>query len=136
MAMVVASFKDSSITPVEAAKWAVDNGYRAEGDGTYRTYMINGAKHYGLNVEAIGNDGVKLVEALKAGKLAIAIMAPGHFTKYGHYLVLRGVTAEGKILVADSGSRSRTEKEWDLKLILNETSRNTASGGPIWVYSP
>ena len=135
LAIVVASLKDRSITPVEVAKWAAANGYRAEGNGSYRTLMTEGAAHYGLKVQAIGNDGNKLVEALKAGKLAIAIMAKGHFTTSGHYIVLRGVTASGKILVADPASVKRSNQEWDLKLILNETSKSGGAGGPLWVYS-
>lgn len=33
--------------------------------------------------------------------MVIAIMAPGHFTTTGHFIVLRGITEEGKVLVAD-----------------------------------
>jgi hypothetical protein len=136
LAIVVASLKDSGITPPDVAKWAADNGYRAEGNGSYHSLMTDGARHYGLTVEAIGNDGNKLVEALKDGKLAIAIMAKGHFTRAGPFIVLRGVTADGKILVADPSSINRSNQEWDLKLILNETRRGAGAGGPLWVFSP
>ena len=136
LAIVVASLKDSSVTPADVAKWSYQNGYRAEGNGSYRTLMTAGGAHYGLTVEGIGNDGNKLVEALKEGKLAIAIMAQGHFTSGGHFIVLRGVTADGKILVADPASVKRSNQEWDLKLILNETSNSGSAGGPIWIFSP
>jgi len=136
LAMVVATFKDSSITPVEVVQFAVDNGYRCEGNGSYHSLIPEGGEHYGLTVEAIGRDAEKLVEALKSGKLVIAIMSAGHFTSGGHFLVLRGVTADGKILVADSGSYARSNQEWDLRIILNEASRNAGSGGPFWVLSP
>jgi len=135
LAMVVASLKDRSVTPVEVAKWAVDNGYRCEGNGSYRTLIPEGGRHYGLTVEAIGRDAEKLVEALKDGKLVIAIMAAGRFTKNGHFIVLRGVTADGKVLVADSGSYNRSNLEWDLRIILNEASRKNGAGGPFWVLS-
>lgn len=136
LAMVVATFLDRDITPVEVAQFAVANGYRVEGSGSRRTLMTNGAIHYGLQVESIGRDAAKLVEALKDGKLIIAIMNAGHFTSRGHFIVLRGVTADGKILVADSASYRRSNQEWDLRIIMGEASRNTGSGGPFWVYAP
>ena len=136
LAMAVATFKDSSVTPVEVAKWSADNGYYVEGSGSRRTLITEGGAHYGLTVEPIGKDAAKLVEALKDGKLVIAIMVKGHFTSSGHFLVLRGVTADGKILVADSGSYSRSNQEWDLKLIVNEAGATGSAGGPFWVISP
>jgi len=135
LAMIVASLRDSSITPVEVARWTVANGFRAEGNGSYRTLMTHGGRHYGLNVEPIGRDARRLVEALQEGKLAIAIMSRGHFTRGGHYIVLRGVTADGQILVADSGSVSRSNRTWPLSIIVNEASRSNAAGGPFWVFS-
>ena len=64
-----------------------------------------------------------MVDALADGKLVVAIMAKGHFTNSGHFIVLRGVTAEGKILVADPASRKRSEQEWDLSIILDEARK-------------
>ena len=135
LAMAAATFIDDSITPVETAKWAADNGYYVEGSGSKRTLITEGGAHYGLTVEPIGNNGKKLVEALKGGKLVIAIMVKGHFTNSGHFLVLRGVTAGGKVLVADSGSYKRSNQEWDLGVILNEAGRTGSAGGPFWVLS-
>ena len=61
-------------------------------------------------------------------------MNPGHFTSYGHFIVLRGVTAEGKILVADPSSNDRSGKEWDLSIIINEARGDAASGSPFWIF--
>ena len=38
-AMLVATLKDKSVTPVEAAKWSLDHGYKAPNQGTY--YSLN-----------------------------------------------------------------------------------------------
>jgi len=62
-------------------------------------------------------------------------MTKGHFTSSGHFIVLRGVTSDGKILVADPASYRRSEKEWDIKIILNEASKLSGSGGPFWIIS-
>lgn len=59
-------------------------------------------------------------------------MSKGHFTTGGHFIVLRGVTAEGKILVADPASHKRSNQEWDLSLIMDETQRGADAGGPFW----
>lgn len=136
LAIVVATFIDSSITPEDVAAWSVENGYRCEGNGSYHSLIPNGGAHYGLKVEGIGRDGRKLAAALEEGKLAIAIMSKGHFTNGGHFIVLRGTTSEGKILVADPASIKRSNQEWALSLIVNEASRNAGSDGPFWVLSP
>lgn len=136
LAIAVASLADSSVTPLDVAKWSMENGYRCEGNGSYHSLIPNGGAHYGLTVTGIGRDSKKLVEALEDGKLVIAIMTAGHFTRSGHFIVLRGVTSEGKILVADPASVSRSNQEWALGIITNEASRRAGSGGPFWVLSP
>ena len=48
------------------------------------------------------------------------------------FLVLRGVQ-DGQILVADPASYRRSEKLWDLSIILNEASKRAGAGGPFWI---
>jgi ABC-type bacteriocin/lantibiotic exporter with double-glycine peptidase domain len=116
------------------SRWAFENGYRAEGNGSFLSLIPNGARHFGLTVEeAARSDAQMIVDALASGKLIIAIMSKGHFTSGGHFIVLRGVTADGKILVADPASKSRSEQEWDLSIILNEARKDTAA--PFWILS-
>jgi len=134
MAIVISTLTGEAHDPVELANWSAANGHRCEGNGSYHSLIPESAKAYGLTVEGAGkNDGQKIVDALSSGKLVVAIMSKGHFTKGGHYIVLRGVTSEGKILVADPGSYSRSGKEWDLSIILNEARNGAAAGGPFWI---
>ena len=77
----------------------------------------------------------QLVEALQDGKLVIALMSKGHFTNGGHFIVLRGITEDGKILVADPASVKRSNQEWELGIVVNEARRGAAAGGPFWVFS-
>ena len=72
------------------------------------------------------------MDALSQGKLVVALMTKGHFTSSGHFIVLRGVR-DGKILVADPSSYTRSQKAWDLSIILNEASRRAGAGGPFWI---
>ena len=137
LAIAVASLINNKVTPYDVAQWSVANGGMCEGSGSYHSLIPNGGRHYGLSVTSIGRDGKKLVEALQEGKLVIAIMSKGHFTNSGHFIVLRGVTEEGKLLVADPASVKRSNKEWDLRIITSEASRKVGSaGGPFWVLSP
>lgn len=62
-------------------------------------------------------------------------MGKGHFTSSGHFIVLRGITEEGKILVADPISIKRSEQEWDLSIILNEARKGADAGGPFWIIA-
>ena len=62
-------------------------------------------------------------------------MGPGHFTRNGHFIVLRGITLTGAILVADPNSVERSLTEWDAQLILDELSYSHQFGGPLWVIS-
>ena len=47
-------------------------------------------------------------------------MGKGHFTNNGHFIVLRGITENGKILVNDPNSREKSNKEWSVSIIVSE----------------
>lgn len=136
MAIVISSLTKSMIDPVQMSKWAYDNGYWCKGSGSYHALIPNAAKSFGLNVEGCSaSEPERIALALTTGKLVVAIMAKGHFTSSGHFMVLRGVTENGKILVADPASNKRSNQEWDLSIILNEASKHASSGGPFWIIS-
>jgi hypothetical protein len=134
LAMAVSSLTARTVDPSEMASWAYQNGYKCEGNGSYHSLIPEGAARFGLTVDYAGaKDGQKIVDALASGKLVIAIMTKGHFMKGGHFIVLREVTSDGKILVADPASQSRSEQEWDLPIILNEAHKNAGASGPFWI---
>jgi hypothetical protein len=62
-------------------------------------------------------------------------MGPGHFTQRGHFILLRGTTLSGEVLVADPNSRERSLTAWDPQLILDELSSHTSDGAPLWALS-
>lgn len=135
LSIVVSSLTDKKVDPVQMSKWSYENGYYCEGAGSYHTLIPNGAKHFGLKIEGCtANEPQRIVDALAQGKLIIAIMAKGHFTSSGHYIVLRGVTSDKKILVADPASKRRRDEKWDLS-ILNEANKGADAGGPFWIIS-
>ena len=136
LAIIVSAMTGTHYDPVYMSNWSVQNGHRCEGNGSYHSVIPEGARAFGLSVEGCGPaDYEKIAAALADGKLVGAIMSRGHFTTSGHFIVLRGITADGKILVADPASRNRSEQEWDFNIILNEARRGAGAGGPFWIVS-
>lgn len=131
MSIVISTLTGEVHDPVELAQWSVANGHRCEGNGSYHSLIPAAAAAYGLSCEK-NLDAQGIVDALSSGKLVVVIMSKGHFTKGGHFIVMRGVTSEGKILVADPASYGRSEQEWDLSIIMDESNKAAGSGGPYW----
>ena len=131
MAIVTSTLTGEAHDPVELAQWSVANGHRCEGNGSYHSLIPAAATAYGLSCEK-NLDAQGIVDALSSGKLVVVIMSKGHFTRGGHFIVLRGVTSEGKILVADPASYGRSGQEWDLSIIMDESNKAAGSGGPYW----
>ncbi|WP_300414986.1 C39 family peptidase [uncultured Oscillibacter sp.] len=133
MSIVVSSLTDDIVDPVEMAEWAYKNGGWCSKSGSYHSLIPNAAKAWGLPVEGCtASEPQRILDALGSGKLVVAIMTKGHFTSGGHFIVLRGVKG-GQILVADPASYKRSEKSWDLSIILNEASKRAGAGGPFWI---
>jgi hypothetical protein len=136
MAIVVSSLTGETVDPVKMAKWSYDNGYWAPGGGSYHALIPGAAKAFGLKSEGCTvKKPERIVDAIFSGKLVVVLMAKGHFTSGGHFIVMRGVTSGGKILVADPASKKRSEQEWDLSLILDEAHKSAGAGGPFWIIS-
>ena len=137
MSMAVSSMGGWDSDPVQMAQWSAEHGYWAKGGGSYLSIIEGTATAYGLTASSLVERTPQAVrETLLSGNLLVALMGPGHFTQGGHFILLRGVTLSGMILVADPNSEERSLMEWDPQLILDELSASTASGAPLWVLSP
>ena len=133
MAIVVSSLTSETVDPVQMARWAYEHGYWCSKSGSYHTLIPGAAQAWGLSVEGCtASEPQRILDALANGKLVVALMTKGHFTSSGHFIVLRGVQ-DGKILVADPASYRRSQKSWDLSIILNEASSRAGAGGPFWI---
>lgn len=134
MSIVVSTLSDQTMDPIQMSEWAYQNGYWCKNSGSYHSLIPGAAAAWNLPVEGCtASEPQRIVDALGSGKLVVAIMTKGHFTSSGHFIVLRGVTSEGKILVADPASYKRSQQEWDLSIILNEASKRAGAGGPFWI---
>ena len=120
MAMVVATLTDKEITPVDAANWSLDHGYRCYGNGTYWSYFDAYAKANGLSCTQTNVNGSSIMSSLKAGDPVIVSVGPGTYTDSGHFVVLTGLTNDGKVSIIDPNSRIKSESTYDLDLFLRE----------------
>ena len=129
MAMVLTVLTGKSVSPVEAADWSLKNGHRVEGEGTSWAYFPAISKEYGIVCETLNLDANSITTSLSQGKPIIISMGPPTFTSDGHFIVLTGVTSDGKISVADPNSEERSGKTWDIDVFINEGS------GGLWAFS-
>lgn len=136
MAIVISSLTGENVDPVYMANWSNQNGYCVKGKGSAHALIPAAAEAFGLSCSGCTrSEPQRIVDALARGDLVVALMTKGHFTNGGHFIVLRGVTEDGKILVADPASTKRSNQTWDLSLIVNETHKSAAAGGPFWIIS-
>ena len=136
MAMLVSSLTGEETDPGTMADWAYQQGYCAPGSGAYLSIVEGTAAAFGLKAEAYeAASADALVQQLASGHLFVALMTRGHFTERGHFIILRGVTLEGRVLVADPNSRERSLAAWEPQLILEELSPSRSAGAPLWRIS-
>ena len=138
MAMAVSSLAEAEVDPEDLAAFCVERGYWCKGHGSYLSVVQGVAEAYGLDCEPLDVETLEaddLYLRLATGDVAVALMTKGHFTKGGHFILLRGTTLSGEILVADPASRDRSLIPWDLSLILEELSPSRHNGAPLWVLS-
>lgn len=129
MAMVISTITGKVIYPDVAAKWSVDHGYWAKGVGTSHALMTAMAKAYNVPVSTIAQGNWNaVIDALKNGKYIITRVKNGVFAANNHFLVIRGITEDGKILVANSISYDDSVKEWSLSTLKQQVNLG------FWVY--
>ena len=133
MSMVVSTLTGKNIPPPDMIDIATRSGYACDGSGSYHTIVPGLAKKFNLKCTGIGSSGSKLKKALEDGKLVVALMGPGDFTKNGHFIVLRGITSDGRVLVNDPASTKRTNIAWDFNKFPEQSIKWADVGGPFWV---
>ena len=116
MAMVISSLTNTTLDPVQMCNWSSSNGYYVSGVGTSWSFISGAASNWGLTCQQVSKSEVQaVINALSSGKLVVMSTGPGtYYQGQGHFLVLRGVTADGKILVADPASEEKTQKAWSV----------------------
>lgn len=138
MSIVVSTLAEEIVDPAQMAQLCADSGYWSKRNGSYWSIVPGISERFGLTCAPLPPEEADLDTVsshLIQGDLLVAMMGRGHFTNSGHFIVLRGVTLDGSILVADPASVERSLTPWDLDLILEELSSRRHNGGPLWVVS-
>ena len=121
-------FQHAKYTPRYIADWATENRYYIEGSGTIMAIMSKGSKELGLKVESIAPNPSTMLKKLKEGNLIVCSMGPGIFTTGGHYILLVG-EKDGKAIIHDPNSPSKTAQLWDINDFRDEIKN-------LWLYKP
>lgn len=124
-AMVIATLKDKTVTPVTTAEWSMAHGYKALNQGTYYSYFVPQLSAYGITCRQLNSSSLygktsssahtEALNALKRGDWLIACMGKGNWTSSGHFILVYGYE-NGAVYVNDPASTapSRLKNTWTL----------------------
>lgn len=120
LAMVYACLTGStSYDPAAMGAFSENNGYVESGLTAWRL-MTDGAQQLGIHSKEMWTDASSLAAALQNGMPVIASMAPGDFTKEGHFIVLAGLLEDGRVVAHDPNSEPRSSRSWDLSSVASQ----------------
>ena len=109
MAMLSTWATGNTIMPPDAAKYAVDNGFRKSGEGTTWDYFNNYASALGYNIYNT-SDNNEMIKNVDSGIPVISAQGPGKFTKKGHFILVVGKRKDGSYIVYDPNNYYATDK--------------------------
>lgn len=107
--MVLSYLKGEVYTPADVVSHMGEMGNGsyawcyAPGQGSYHSIFERLSNEYGLSNEDCGLSEDAIKEKLEKGKIVIVCITKGKiYTSDGHFIVIRGVTEDGKFLINDS----------------------------------
>lgn len=109
----------TDLDPASMADFSEREGHVADGMTAW-TLMSEGAEQLGLSAEELSPNADDVRAALAAGKVVIFSVRPGDFTTVGHFIVLAGLTDDGRVEVRDPNSAERSARAWDLDRVLGQ----------------
>ena len=111
----------TDMTPADMARFSEQNGYVQE-EMTAWALMDKGAAQLGLTSTGVQLTADAVTAALGAGQPVIVSVRPGTFTTVGHFMVLGGLTTDGKVILHDPNSATNSMTYWDVQQILDEAN--------------
>lgn len=112
----------TDLDPYTMGVLAQERGFMSQYNGTANDFFGSMAGELGMTYEELYPSAENLTDALKAGKVIIALLAPGMFTEGGHFFVLTGLTEDGKVILNDPYSYERSSQTWDADIIAQEAT--------------
>ncbi len=116
IAMILTNLAGVSITPIETSAMAVKYDAYIKGVGT-NSNILKILPNYGLGSHSIESGITAVRSVIDAGGLVLAAgNGPLPYYPSGHFIVIRGITADGKFKIGDSAGHSDTD--WPIENIL------------------
>lgn len=145
-AMLISNLSsDTSFDPPKANIEAASNGGCGVGAGSNNSLFTQIAKqHDGFSYDSISMDldgADKVIQVIKDGGLVAAnVQQNSPFTGGGHWILMRGLTEDGKVKVADPNSKDRSlDGEYDIKEFINDkwfVDKGGTTHSWIAIYGP
>lgn len=134
LAMVASYLQNVEYSPADLAKQF--GNYNTE-RGSYWILFEDSAEVLELDLQERTYSEKTVMEALRNGQVVIALQSEGLFTDGGHFIVLTGLTEDGKILVNDPNGANYYKNRTLMKgFAYGFTSKQVfANGGPYWIYA-
>lgn len=131
--MVASYLSDTELNIVQMAK---DWGHYNTAHGSLWELFEECAEPLGIGFQEKTYDTEKVMKALENGQLVICLQRKGLFTNGGHYIVLTGLTKNGRITVNDPNGTNWTKtKELQTGFARGfEPNQIWEDGGPYWIY--
>lgn len=133
LAMVASYLLDKEILPDEMA---VQFGEYNTDEGSYWILFEDSAEELGLGFQKRTENTNKVMEALRNGQVVVSLQHPGLFTGGGHFIVLVGLTSDGKIIVNDPNGANYTKNNTMIEGFTNgfTPSQVFQDGVQYWIY--
>ena len=122
-AMLIETITGKTFTPEDACNWSMAHGYKALNQGTYYAYFTPQFAEFGIDCQMLNWTNTygkpdhanheKVVEKLKEGYYAIALMNKGLWTSSGHFVVLWW--QDDKVRINDPASTKDARVNGDIR---------------------
>lgn len=122
-AMLIETLTGKTFTPKDTCAWSMEHGYKALNQGTYYSYFEPQFSAFGIDCKMLNwintygkpkhSNHEKVVEKLKEGYYAIALMNKGLWTTNGHFVVLWW--QDDKVRINDPASTKAARVNGDIQ---------------------
>lgn len=121
LSMILSYLKqDVSITPDAIARYSEQMGYYLDGQGTMWQLFHEYAAQMGVRCKELTQSADHVRTSLLQDRPVLMSMGAGDFTTSGHLIVLSGMDVEGKLIVHDPNSATRSAMHWDMETLLSQ----------------